>query len=1491
MPTRLNSPDWRITRAGVSRARTRAGAAELPGLPPEFLTPVSKVEDEVTVEPKPTTRGGEADPGALDLSCDLAPGEAALLAVRHPSGALTFHRPTESARLTRDGRGQARFIVQVPAAGSQATTRGFVSQAVKAIVVKVAKVAADKAVSLVLPKLARTFETVTWNKKGLTEGWHKVTRNGLEAKKLEAGRPTSTDRSLLFIHGTFSNAASAYGSLAASDFFDRVKPWYGDRIFAFDHFTVSRTPQENASMLLSGLPEKAFKFDVVTHSRGGLVLRNLVERASVFGALARRFQLGRAVLVASPNEGTPLATPQRWEDTVGWIANLLEMFPENPFTTGAEFVANGLVWLASHASGDLPGIRSMDGDGAMITELQGPPGPPPGTYSALVANYSPKDKLQRLLDAGIDQFFGSANDLVVPSEGGWRVDRSGTSFIPASHIGCFGPGGNLKDESVTHVNFFSRAQTVSFLTTALSGQRQPLAPVDPAKSLPDRRLLRSGAPGISAPIISTGNRQPAGPRRRWEESADARDLAPDSPSASLDALGLTVVNGDLTFERLPLLLGHYRATLLTGTEKVINVLIGGAMKHSLDLGVYPVAPGTHQMFLNNRVVEKKPWLIPRPEAVIVVGLGEEGKLQASALAFTVRQAVIAWAQRIAERSSGKEAFFELATTLMGSGGSGVTAGQAAQLIAQGVHEANELLSGGRAGDHAWPRVRHLRMIELYLDRASEAWHALKMQAEAAPERYKLTDAVQTGTGPLQRPLDSGYRGANYDFITAETRRELNGEVSIAYALDTKRARTEVRAQTTQSRLVRDLVATGSSHQNLDAQIGRTLFKLLVPIDLEPFLAGTNDMQIELDEGTAGIPWELLDDSDNNSDKKPWAIRAKLLRKLRTETFRHNVTDADAQAHVLVIGEPECPAGYQRLYGAREEAEKVFECLSLFPALEQRVQKLFSDEATRVGSDARTVINTLFARDWRIVHIAGHGAPASADGKPGGVVLSNGTFLGPNEIKAMRVVPELVFVNCCHLGAWRNETVLGENRPPDPSVYDRARFASGVAEQLINIGVRCVIAAGWAVDDGAAMIFATTFYGSLLKGKRFIDAVADARTKVYETEGNTWAAYQCYGDPDWKFVRDTDDAKRPEHALPHEFDGIASVTALKLALETLRVQTQFQHYTPSYQLERVELVKKRWTEMKWSASGGVAELFAQAYAAAGDASSAIEWYGKAIEVNDGNVSLKALEQRGNLRVRQAWRAVEKARDRRERLTQERAKSRRKKQVRGKKAGGAAARELQEASVALATALDSARTVIHDVKRLFDELSAFHATAERENLSGSAMKRLAQVEAAAKRTKEELGAIKEMKRHYERAQALAVKDKLTDLFYPATNRIAAELALHAGERGWKGLDRGLFETTRKSLQVRNESDPDFWSVVGNTDLDLYEAVAAGRLATKAESLEQRYEDLYTRMRGGSEWGSVYDTADFVLSRYKMRASQAERKAAETLLARLKTFAAAG
>src|SRR5207248_3081492 len=137
------------------------------------------------------------------------------------------------------------------------------------------------------------------------------------------------------------------------------------------------------------------------------------------------------------------------------------------------------------------------------------------------------------------------------------------------------------------------------------------------------------------------------------------------------------------------------------------------------------------------------------------------------------------------------------------------------------------------------------------------------------QRYDLAPQVEAGRGALPRPPESGYRGAGYDFISVERRRDALGAV-IEFTLDTRRARNEVRGQATQPKLIDELVRAGANDQNRNQQIGRTLFKLLVPLELEPFLSGSSSVLLQLDGPTARYPWELLD-TQREDDPRPWAV--------------------------------------------------------------------------------------------------------------------------------------------------------------------------------------------------------------------------------------------------------------------------------------------------------------------------------------------------------------------------------------------------------------------------------------------------------------------------------------------------------------------------------------------------------------------------------------------------------------------------------------------
>mgnify|MGYP006182866109 CR=1 FL=1 len=67
----------------------------------------------------------------------------------------------------------------------------------------------------------------------------------------------------------------------------------------------------------------------------------------------------------------------------------------------------------------------------------------------------------------------------------------------------------------------------------------------------------------------------------------------------------------------------------------------------------------------------------------------------------------------------------------------------------------------------------------------------------------------------------------------------------------------------------------------------------------------------------------------------------------------------------------------------------------------------------------------------------------------------------------------------HLAAAQRSRALVPLVSRDCGVLLTSGSGAGVAGALIAIGVRCVVAAGWAVDDDAATVFAEEFYRSLL----------------------------------------------------------------------------------------------------------------------------------------------------------------------------------------------------------------------------------------------------------------------------------------------------------------------------------------------------------------------------------------------------------------------------
>ena len=140
----------------------------------------------------------------------------------------------------------------------------------------------------------------------------------------------------------------------------------------------------------------------------------------------------------------------------------------------------------------------------------------------------------------------------------------------------------------------------------------------------------------------------------------------------------------------------------------------------------------------------------------------------------------------------------------------------------------------------------------------------------------------------------------------------------------------------------------------------------------------------------------------------------------------------------------------------------------------------------IAESGTKVVQALFATSYRVVHLAGHGVYEwplgdGTDATVTGMVLGNGMYLTAGEVGQMRQVPELVVVNCCHLGSMgptgpttpsgRGSSARASGSPgvrPDRAPGNYHRLAASFATELIDIGVRAVVACGWAVDDARGL---------------------------------------------------------------------------------------------------------------------------------------------------------------------------------------------------------------------------------------------------------------------------------------------------------------------------------------------------------------------------------------------------------------------------------------
>ncbi|MFT6876608.1 MAG: hypothetical protein ACJAZF_002727 [Granulosicoccus sp.] len=164
------------------------------------------------------------------------------------------------------------------------------------------------------------------------------------------------------------------------------------------------------------------------------------------------------------------------------------------------------------------------------------------------------------------------------------------------------------------------------------------------------------------------------------------------------------------------------------------------------------------------------------------------------LTYTVKMGVLARAQRHFESTDVTQPTFKIASTLLASGGYGVSVGLSAQHIPKGVLKANRTVReiNSTYNNDDLPVVSHLRLVELYWSPATEAWLALNDLSNEISSNMSITLLVKLGPGAMKRLDQHGYRGTGSDILNAIAQ----DHSQILYTVATKRARAKVRAQST-----------------------------------------------------------------------------------------------------------------------------------------------------------------------------------------------------------------------------------------------------------------------------------------------------------------------------------------------------------------------------------------------------------------------------------------------------------------------------------------------------------------------------------------------------------------------------------------------------------------------------------------------------------------------------------------------------------------------
>ncbi|MEL6561932.1 MAG: CHAT domain-containing protein, partial [Bacteroidota bacterium] len=362
----------------------------------------------------------------------------------------------------------------------------------------------DKAAELTVDKVAKKVD----EKNVIKEGLFYCEQEAVKLRdQFSANSKSSNDAHLLMIHGFASNTEQSFFGLGDSQ---NGKAWkelwknYPNRILAYDHRSITKSPLQNAAELIDSLAVN-MTLDILSFSRGGLVSEVIVKAAEtdsdsefwdvfrkcfkgntdelhwidqiVDGIKKKRPKIRNFVRVACPAGGTSLAS-DRLVLYLKILLNAIGLIPAVKAFRPYDHL-KGFIIAVARQKGNVklvPGIAALDPQSALIKGITNLGSKYPITKTPLHV-ISGDNKIGGLLHTlkvlGADAFFLGKNDFVVDTISMFQ------GFVRGKTVGDKQENGFLysfhSSRHVSHFKYFINQDSREAIVIALRNQAKESA--------------------------------------------------------------------------------------------------------------------------------------------------------------------------------------------------------------------------------------------------------------------------------------------------------------------------------------------------------------------------------------------------------------------------------------------------------------------------------------------------------------------------------------------------------------------------------------------------------------------------------------------------------------------------------------------------------------------------------------------------------------------------------------------------------------------------------------------------------------------------------------------------------------------------------------------------------------------------------------------------------------------------------------------------------